>query len=85
MQQTFNDLSVTSGVNVKLDVGDSDKDLHVHVTLNEKRWWSGGVQGFMGNDPDAKVGLGGGVVRFHSMFYQSSFFLTSSSRFLLVL
>ena len=62
VQQTFNDLRVTSGVKIKLDSGDGDQDLHVHITLREKRWWDGGIQGFLGNDPDARVGLGGGVV-----------------------
>ena len=62
MQQTFNGLGVTSGVRVKLDVGDTNDDLHIHLRLREKKWWSGGVQGFMGKDADTQMGLSGGAV-----------------------
>lgn len=73
VQETFNGLGVSSGVRVTLDVGDTKDDLHVHVNLREKKWWSGGVEGFMGNNADSKMGLGGGVVsgrHFVSLFCQ---------------
>jgi len=30
--------------------------------MKERRRYGGGVQGFLGNDMDAKLGVGGGVV-----------------------
>lgn len=35
----------------------------VHVNLLERSRWGGGMKGFMGNDTDAKMGIGGGLVR----------------------
>ena len=63
MQATLNNLNVTKGVKVMLDVSNDDTDgLFVHVDLTEKPKWSGSVKGFMGNDADAKLGIEGGLV-----------------------
>ncbi|XP_067936840.1 sorting and assembly machinery component 50 homolog B-like [Watersipora subatra] len=62
VQATFNNLGVTKGVGLKLDVSDDGSEgLFVHVNLVEKKRWAGAVKGFMGNDADAKIGIGGGL------------------------
>lgn len=54
---------MTKGVGLKLDVSDDGSEgLFVHVNLVEKKRWAGAVKGFMGNDADAKIGIGGGLV-----------------------
>ena len=63
VQSMFNSLNVTKGVRIKLDVSDDGSDdLFVHMNLTEKKRVVGSLKGFMGNEPDNKLGVGGGVV-----------------------
>jgi len=61
VQTLLNGLSVTKGVQVLLD-DESDSTLSVKVNLTERSRWSGGIKGFLGNDQDATMGVGGGLV-----------------------
>lgn len=62
VQRKFNDLDVTDGCKIKLDVGDDAQSLYVHIDMREKNTWKGNIQGFMGNDNDARMGIGGCLV-----------------------
>lgn len=71
MQAIYGRLNVAKDVQVLLD-GNSRTDLEVHINLTEKKRWAGGLKGFMGNDMDTKMGIGGGLV---SIFLKFDTFL----------